>query len=225
MEPPTNCSARSRLWEAAPGLLENNPNVVKQEIEYDGKSQVEPLVSWELYVVVNQPIPNAKPGGRLRFRFDPGVRGIEQPIRSSSGSQPAVVRRRRLVRWSGVRRRFPDRPAENLIEAVLGEGDRPRTRWRPGQEILAGRRHLRTWPEEPLGRDGHHEIGRLDLRFLEVWAKRQLVGEKFGKNTTTTAVMRTSDRSDGQRNGRLAVGQLQGPRGQGSDPKRTITPV
>jgi putative ABC transport system permease protein len=100
-------------------LLENNPNVVKQEIDYDGRSQLEPLVSWELYVVVNQPIPNAKPGGRQR-RFIQ-VRGIEQPIRASLVHNLPLYDGGAWFRGAGVRM-APDRPGENLIEAVLGEG-------------------------------------------------------------------------------------------------------
>src|SRR5262249_21531863 len=39
-----------------------------------------PLASWEIYLVVNQPIPNAQPGGRQR-RFIQ-IRGIDDPARS-----------------------------------------------------------------------------------------------------------------------------------------------
>ncbi len=168
-------------------LLENNSNVVKQVIEYDGKSQVEPLVSWELYVVVNQPILNAKPGGRQR-RFIQ-VRGIEQPVRSSLVHNLPLVDG---VWFSGAGvRKASDRPAENLIEAVLGEGIAREL----GGDL--GKKSLQVGDIFELGPSRWIVTGIMQSAGStfdsEVWAKRQLVGEKFGKNTTTTAVLRTAD--------------------------------
>jgi putative ABC transport system permease protein len=174
-------------------LLDNNPSIVKQDIEYDGKAQLEPLISWELYVVVNQPIPNAKPGGRQR-RFVQ-VRGIEHPVRSSLVHNLPLYDGGAWFSGAGVRKAM-DRPAENLIEAVLGEG--------MARELGAdlGKKSLQIGDIFDLGPSRWIVTGIMKSAGStfdsEVWAKRQLVGEKFGKNTATTAVLRTADADTAQ---------------------------
>jgi ABC-type lipoprotein release transport system permease subunit len=192
-------------------LLENQDNVVKKEITYEGKTRLEPMVSWELYVVVNQPIPDARPGGRQRHFIQ--VRGIDQPAISSQVHNLPLYDGGTLFSSAGIRP-AEDRPGENLIEAVIGEGVAREL----GPEVApsALRSFLQKWfginlvQKIPLKVGDIFELG--PSRWIvtgimkssgstfdsEVWAKRQLVAEKFGKNTTTTAVLRTPDAATAQ---------------------------
>lgn len=186
------------------GKLESDPHLVKTEIDYDGKTQ--PLISWELYVVVNQPIPNAQPGGRQR-RFVQ-MRGVEQPVISSRVHNLPLYEGGTWFSAAGVHQ-DPDQPAENLTEAVLGEGiARELGPEVPATGLLNSLLRLFGFnpvEKKPLQVGDTFELGpgRWIVTGImkssgstfdsEVWAKRQLVGEKFGKNTRTTAVLRTAD--------------------------------
>jgi hypothetical protein len=78
-----------------------------------------PLVSWEVYTVVNQPVPNARPGGRQR-RFIQ-VRGIEDPVRSGRVHGLALHPGGAWFSQAGVQA-LSGPSGEQAIQVVLGEG-------------------------------------------------------------------------------------------------------
>src|SRR4029077_17876121 len=88
-------------------------------VQRDGENK--PLVSWEVYVVVNQPIPGAPEGGRRR-RFVQ-VRGVEEPARSAAvhgltlhpgGEWFSAAAVQSLPGGEGV--------DETAVQALVGEG-------------------------------------------------------------------------------------------------------
>lgn len=161
--------------------IEHDPRVQRDEA---GK----PLASWEVYIIVNQPIPNAKPGGRQRRFLQ--VRGIDDPARSgrvhgldlhAGGAwfSPAAVQP------------IPGDPSEQAIQGVVGEGlarelgpDLGKPRLEPGDVFdVGGRKWIVTGVMKSAGSTFDSEL----------WAKRQIVGPMFGKESYTTVVLRTQD--------------------------------
>ena len=143
------------------------------------------LVSWETYVVVNQPIPNAVKGGRLRRFLQ--VRGVQDPVLSG---------------------RVHNLPLHDGGQWFIG-GARLARRLRQGHPGRVGRGH-----GPGVGQDQHKpSLGPGDVFDLgprkwvvtgvlksagstfdsEIWAKQSRVGEMFGKPSYTTVVLRTAD--------------------------------
>jgi predicted lysophospholipase L1 biosynthesis ABC-type transport system permease subunit len=204
-------------------------------IERDDASQ--PLVSWEAYMVVNQPIPNAPPTGRQR-RFIQ-VRGVDDSLQSGkvhgltlaagqwlsdAGGQP-------LEGDPAVTQIFPIADAiatQGLALASVGTAPSPQAVaacWCAKQEPskLAILRRDTAWQvvlgqgiARDLGNDADKgktglevgdtfELGPRKCIVVgvmqsagstfdsEVWAKRSLVGEEFGKKSPTTLVVRTKE--------------------------------
>lgn len=151
-----------------------------------------PLCSHEVYVLINQPVSSTE-GGRSKHRFLP-IRGVEQPDVSAMVHGLEVV----TGTWfspAGVREASPEEKAGTTsayahIEAVMGEGlarefgqDRDKESLEVGDVFPLGPRQgivvgIMRGPETTFG--------------SEVWAKRQKVGEIFGKdNVYTSIVLRT----------------------------------
>jgi hypothetical protein len=153
--------------------------------------QGEPLISFEIYIVVNQPIP-VKEGERPRRRFVQ-VRGIDHPIRAG------MVHGLELYpggNWfnvqSGVRTLPNQAPGEkDAVEAVLGEGIARDLGKDAGKEVLVvgdtfelgGRRWIVTGMMKSLGSTFGSEI----------WARDSVVGDEFGKKSYTSVVLRTGN--------------------------------
>jgi hypothetical protein len=153
-----------------------------------------PLCSREVYIFVTQPMPVVE-GGRRKHRFLP-IRGVEEPDIS------ALVHGLELSEgeWfssAGVRERSPGerRSAENsayaLVEVVVGEGlakdmgneiyGRPLTLGDtidlgPRQGVIMGIMH-----------------GAASTFGSEIWAKRQKIGEIFGKDNLYTSIVLRSE--------------------------------
>ena len=171
----------------------------------DGK----PLVSWELFVVANQQIPNAKPGERQR-RFVQ-VRGIVDPVRSGNVHSLELHDGGKWFGEAGVENRSKQGSA--AIQAVLGEGIarelakdlRPAEEspgfWKRVSVLLFGEEKFKA----SLEAGDRFQLGGRDWEVVgvmksagstfdsEVWAKADLVGDVFGKKTRTTVVVRTPD--------------------------------
>jgi putative ABC transport system permease protein len=161
------------------------PNVLRDE---SGR----PLASWELYLVVNQPIPEGSPvrkSGRNRRFLQ--LRGIIDPALSTrvhglnlhpGGSffSPAAVR---------------DDPAGGtvkVIEVLLGEGI--------ARELGAdvGKASLAVGDTFELGPRRWYVSGVMTTGGTtfdsEIWAPREQAGREFGKpDSYTTVVLRTAD--------------------------------
>ncbi len=166
--------------------LERDP----PNIEHD--EQGRPLASWELYLVVNQPIPESSPihkGGRRRRFLQ--VRGIDNPVLSARVHGLRLHEGGAWFSESSVR----DDPAggnDKVREALLGEGI--------ARELGAdaGKPSLAVGDVFELGARRWIVSGILTTAGTtfdsEIWAKRQLVGPMFGKESSyTTLVLRTAD--------------------------------
>jgi hypothetical protein len=144
-----------------------------------------PLVSWETYVVVNQPIPNAKKGERQRRFLQ--VRGLQDPVLSGRVHNLPL---HEGGQWFNEVQDLPDGSGKG-IQAVLGEGmarelgkDQHKATLSPGDVFdLGPRKWIVTGVLQSAGSTFDSEI----------WAKQNRVGEMFGKPTFTTVVLRTAD--------------------------------
>jgi ABC-type lipoprotein release transport system permease subunit len=168
--------------------LERDP----PNIQHD--EQGRPLASWELYLVVNQPIPESSPvfkGGRRRRFLQ--VRGIDDPVRSARVHGLQLHEGGAWFSESSIR----DDPAggsDKVREALVGEGI--------ARELGAdvGKPSLAVGDVFELGARRWIVSGILTTAGTtfdsEIWAKRQLVGPMFGKESSyTTLVLRTADQS------------------------------
>ena len=152
-----------------------------------------PLASWEVYVVVNQPIavrkcpvcgelaPVDRFGQKLMPHGDPECPGSgAKVVGTPRPALPPGARHRgpgasrawstastctRAARGSTrpASSRCPGTKGETAIQAVIGEGLARELGPGPGQEGARGRRLLRPGAAQ-VDRRRHHEVGRLDVR-------------------------------------------------------------
>jgi ABC-type lipoprotein release transport system permease subunit len=159
----------------------------RTEVLQDADGQ--PLSSWEVYLLVTQPIPNAPPGGRRRRLLQ--IRGLDDPVRSSLVHQMPLHEGGAWFSDAGVQPLPGGTNGEQAGQAVLGEGIARDL----GQD--QGKSSLETGDVFAMGPGMWVVVGILrsagSTFDSEVWAKKQLVGERFGKKTTTTIVLRTAD--------------------------------
>jgi putative ABC transport system permease protein len=142
------------------------------------------LVSWETYVVVNQPIVNAVKGGRMRRFLQ--VRGVQDPVLSGRVHNLPL---HEGGAWFSEVQDLPD--GTKAIQAVLGEGmaremgkDRNKASLEPGDVFDLG---PRKWVVTGVLKSSGSTFDS------EIWAKQSRVGEMFGKPSFTTVVLRTAD--------------------------------
>jgi putative ABC transport system permease protein len=185
--------------------------VVKEE---SGK----PLASWEVYVVVNQPIPVRKcpvckklirvdklgerlvdhdcPGDGTRVLGTRGrrfvqVRGVVDPVLSGKVHQLGLHEGGSWFSSSGVQALPGGTKDEQAIQAVIGEG--LARELGPDQE----KKSLEAGDLFELGPRKWVVVGIMKSSGStfdsEVWAKFSIVGEQFGKQSYTTCVLRTPD--------------------------------
>ena len=151
-----------------------------------------PLLSWELYQVVNQELPNAPAGGRAR-RFVQ-TRGVEDPVISALVHNLTL---REGSHWfdpgAGVQS-VTGGGSEQYVQAVLGEGIARAM----GQDV--GKPTLALGDIFTLGPRRWVVVGIMNSAGKtfdsEVWAKRKVVGEMLRKDTRSTAVFRVAERLD-----------------------------
>jgi ABC-type lipoprotein release transport system permease subunit len=192
--------------------VELRPEVVRE----NGK----PLVSWEVYVVVNQPIPVRKcpkcgelvrvdrhdeleshgspecPGSGLSVRGTRGrrfiqVRGVEDPVISGRVHNLPLHEGGSWFSSSAVQALPGGEHGEQAIQAVIGEGLAREL----GPDL--GKKSLEVGDLFDLGPRRWAVVGILKSAGStfdsEVWGKFQIVGEMFGKQAYTTCVLRTAD--------------------------------
>ena len=195
--------------------MELNPLIVRDD---DNK----PLASWEVYVVVNQPIavrkcpvcgelaPVDRFGQKLAAHGDPEcsgsgstvvgtrgrrflqVRGIEDPARSGAVHGLALYEGGRWFNQAGVEP-VPGSKGEIAIQAVIGEGLARELGPDQGKKALAVGDYFELGPRKWIVVGIMKSSG--STFDSEVWSKFQIVGEQFGKRAYTTCVVRAADKA------------------------------
>jgi putative ABC transport system permease protein len=149
-----------------------------------------PLASWEVYQVVNQPIPSTRPGNRKRRFLQ--MRGIDDPARSGRVHNLSLYPGGTWFNPTSDTMPLPGSTrGEQAIQVVLGEGiarelgpDQGKPSLAVGDVFELGDRH---WIVVGIMQSAGSTFDS------EVWAKRKTVGDLFGKKDTyTTAVLRTA---------------------------------
>jgi len=190
------------------------PQVLRDD---DGK----PLASWEVYVVVNQPIlmrrcpkcgtmvPVDRFGEKLLEHGDPTcegsgtivkgtrgrrflqVRGVEDPKKSGMVHNLALFEGGEWFSASGLQPVPGSTSSEQAIQAVIGEGLAREL----GKDL--GKARLDIGDFFDLGPRKWVVVGIMKSAGStfdsEVWAKFTHVSEQFGKSAYTTCVLRTAD--------------------------------
>jgi putative ABC transport system permease protein len=167
------------------GDVERSPLVLHDE---HGRA----LSSAETYIVVNQPIPGAKAGGRQR-RFVQ-VRGIDDPVMAGQVHGLPLHEGGAWFSPAGVDTVREGDRAEPVIQAVLGEGIARELGHDQGRPSLAIGDPFEIGPRKWVVTGILESAG--STFDSEVWAKRQVVGPLFGKVNYSTVVLRTADAAD-----------------------------
>jgi len=176
-----------------------------RRVQHDGKEV--PLASWEVYIVVNQPVPTPA-GERQRRRFIQ-VRGIDEPVLSGMVHGLELYPDGNWFGASGLQKSPQGGNAGDLIQGVLGEGiardlgrDHGKERLEVGDQFeLGGRQWIVAGIMKSLGSTFGSEI----------WAKRSLVGPMFGKDSYTSLVLRTHDAATAKELGELLSANFKNP--------------
>jgi ABC-type lipoprotein release transport system permease subunit len=192
---------------------------LREEVARDDDGK--PLASWEVYVVVNQPIltrrcphcggmvPVDRFGQKLTEHGDPAcpgsgvavtgsrgrrfvsVRGVEDPVKTGKVHGMSLHEGGSWFGTAGVEALPGSASAEQAIQAVIGEG--LARELGPDQ----GKRSLEVGDLFELGPRKWVVVGILQSAGStfdsEVWAKFSLISQLFGKSTYTTCVLRTAD--------------------------------
>jgi ABC-type lipoprotein release transport system permease subunit len=173
------------------GGIEHLPEqsfVQKGEVRVGDRVVTERLVSWELFLLANQPIPAAKPGDRQR-RFIQ-IRGIEKPEVSAMVHNLSL----NAGQWFSEAGVDSSKGGESLIQGALGEGIAREL----GKD--SGKPSLQVGDEFELGPRRWIVVGIMKSAGTtfdsEVWGKRALLGDIFNKKTRTTAVVRTASAAE-----------------------------
>jgi ABC-type lipoprotein release transport system permease subunit len=158
--------------------IEWHPNILRDQNN-------RPMVSWETYLVVNQPIPGERDGRKRRFLQ---VRGLDDPVRAGAVHNLKLHDGGAWFSPAGVEQLENGEP---VIQGVLGEGiarelgkDRKQERLEVGDVFEVG---PRKWVVVGLLKSAGSTFDS------EIWAKKQIVAPMFGKEAYTSAVLRTAD--------------------------------
>ncbi len=170
------------------GTLANKEYIKKGKVRRGDKEEEVPLVSWELYQVISQEIPNATPGGRMR-RFVQ-VRGVEDPVLAGLIHELALHDGSAWFDEGAGVQAVAGGGNEPYVQGVLGEGlarelgrDVGKPALTPGDTFELG---PRKWVVVGVMKSGGKTFDS------EVWAKRKVVGEMLRKDTRSTAVIRVA---------------------------------
>jgi ABC-type lipoprotein release transport system permease subunit len=145
-----------------------------------------PLCSCELYVVINQPLPNPRPGEPGRRLVQ--IRGLADPdLAAAVRDLPPLA----AGRWfsvggvSALPSEGPGRPPVYAIETVIGQGFARQWHLDVGDVIEVGPRQWIVIGILPSSGSTYDS---------ELWARHQQVGPAFGKeHSFTSLLLRTQD--------------------------------
>lgn len=166
-------------------LERDPPNILKTD-------KGEPLASWELYLVVNQPIPADSPAlkNSTRRRRFLQLRGLDDPEKSAQVHGLALQPGGSWFSASGVEAATTAGPSEQVIQAVLGEGIARELGRDLGKKSLEVGDLFEVGPRRWIVKGILASAGT--TFDSEIWAKRQIAGPMFGKESSYTAlVLRT----------------------------------
>jgi putative ABC transport system permease protein len=171
--------------------LETRDYIKQATVNLRGKESERPMLSWEMFQLVNQPIANAKPGGRQR-RFVQ-VRGVEEPAVSALVHNLSLKEGGWFDPGSGLQT-VSGKGDESYVQGVLGEG----LAREMGHDF--GKPTLAIGDTFELGPDKWVVVGIMNSAGKtfdsEVWAKLSKVGQMYRKNSPSTAVIRVRDDLD-----------------------------
>jgi len=173
-------------------LLANRDYVQKIKSSNGDQPTEEPMLSWELYQVVNQPLPHPVDGGKGRRMVQ--LRGVEDPELAATIHQLTL---RDGGRWfdkgAGVQA-VAGGGNEQYVQAVLGEGIAREM----GHDL--GKPSLEIGDTFALGPRQWVVVGIMNSAGKtfdsEVWAKRKVTGEMLRKDSRSTAVFRVAEGLD-----------------------------
>lgn len=171
--------------------IERQPGIDKDENN-------RPLVSKEVYLIVNQQVPVPQ-GAKPRRRFVQ-VRGMEDPVMAGRVHGLKLQEGGQWFSAAGVEQGTATDAAATppvYIQAVIGSGLAAEM----GSD-LPEKRPLRPGDMFPLGSRTWKVVGVLDSAGStfdsEVWGKRQIVGEEFGKkNSYSSYIVRAAEGAKG----------------------------
>jgi ABC-type lipoprotein release transport system permease subunit len=174
-------------------------------VERDEKGQ--PLTSWEVYLVVNQPLAHPKPNAPKR-RFVQ-VRGLKDPARTGRIHNIPLHEGGAWFSEAGIQPVPGSTTGEQAIQVDLGEGIARvlgQDQGKPTLEVgdvftLADRQWIVVGILQSSG-------STFDS---EVWAKQQIVGEKFGKASYSTVILRTADAETARRTAKEVSAEFKSP--------------
>jgi ABC-type antimicrobial peptide transport system permease subunit len=171
--------------------LEPKEYIKKARVTMDGKETEEKLISWELFQLVNQPIANAKPGGRQR-RFVQ-VRGVEEPVLSGRVHEITLKGGAWFDKSAGLQP-VPGKGDEQFVQGVLGEGLARAIGHDFDKPTLTVGDTFELGPEKWVVVGIMNSAGR--TFDSEAWAKLSKVGQMYRKNNPSTVVIRARDDLD-----------------------------
>lgn len=170
-----------------------------------------PLCSKETYLIINQPIENAKPG-QPRRRFLQ-VRGIEDPEVSAEVHEIDLYEGSRWFSAAGVEAASGDQ-TPSRIQVVLGEGIARELAADPANQArpeIAQRGRMDVGDTFSLANENWIVVGIMKSAGRtfdsEVWAKRSLVGPRFGKPSFSTLLVRAESPAEATRLKELFAGK------------------
>jgi len=216
-------------------LSDGAPDEVFSDLGYRDVSKIEnhklvqtdergrKMASWELYMVSNQPIPNAPKGGRERRFLQ--LRGVDDPVISGAVHRLTLKEGGKWFSEAGVEEVDKVNPdaMRDLTTAIVGDFADPMG----SGPFIGGNRAYRARIQETLGQavlgegiakdlgsDQNKKILEVGDKFeigpkqwvvtgimqsagstfdSEIWVKRSFAGPMFGKTSHTTCVLRTTD--------------------------------
>ncbi len=170
-------------------ILKTKEYVQKGTFRSGDKVEELPLVSWELYQVIHQEIPNAKPGGRMRRMVQ--VRGITDPVVSATVHELALHDGSQWFDEVAGVQSVAGGGKETYVQGVLGEGlaremghDQGKKSLEVGDTFALG---PRKWVVAGIMKSAGKTFDS------EVWAKLKEVSDMVNKTTRSTAVFRVAD--------------------------------
>jgi putative ABC transport system permease protein len=173
-------------------LLANRDYVRKTKTSSGDRELDVPMLSWELYQVVNQPLAQKSEGGRSRRMVQ--LRGVEDPELAGMIHQLTLHDGSRWFDKGAGVQAVAGGGNEQYVQAVLGEGIAREMGRDAGKPTLAVGDTFSLGPRQWVVVGVMNSAGK--TFDSEVWAKRKVAGEMLRKDSRSTAVFRVADGLD-----------------------------